>query len=143
MAGGLPRTGLPGDCWQLCETARSLAVVYGLELRGGEWPPDVPADVRLHGSRVVADDPATIVPPGLPQALRQLQVESWEAVRPADGSAGAFRFRPLGTTHVVSLFPPMRYTRGLNREETELAVEIWRLSAVLVALPVESSGPLA
>ena len=118
--------------WGLAETVRGLAAVYGIEIRGGDWPANLRPNLRLRGRRIVSDVPSLEAPVELAAVLAELQVEAWEAHR--SERAACFRFRPLGASHVASLFPPMRYTRGLNAEEATLALEVWRLSAELVGL---------
>lgn len=132
LVGALLERAPPEVRWELAETLRGLAAVYGIEIRGGDWPANARPNIRLRGRRVVADDPAIAIPAELPATLAKLQVESWEAYR--SGPVGCFRFRPLGASHVASLFPPMRYTRGLNDEEAALTLEVWRMSAKLVGL---------
>jgi hypothetical protein len=132
LVGALLERAPAGVRWELAETVRSLAAVYGIEIRGGDWPANARPNVRLRGRRIVADDPTLQIPAELPATLARLQVESWDAYR--SGPVGCFRFRPLGATHVASLFPPMRYTRGLNDEEAELTLQIWQMSAELVGL---------
>lgn len=118
--------------WGLAETVRGLAAVYGVEIRGGDWPAGLHPNLRLRGRRIVSDVPSLEAPAELPALLAELHVESWEAHR--SELTACFRFRPLGASHVASLFPPMRYTRGLNAEEATLTLEVWRLSAELVGL---------
>jgi hypothetical protein len=115
--------------WRLTETLRGLAVVYGLEVSSGSWPPAARPALRLHRGRIVGAA-ADHVPVELVQALMDLQVETWEALLPPEPPA--FRFTPLGACHVVSIFPPMRYTRGLNDEEARLVLEVVDLSSRIV-----------
>lgn len=137
MVGDLLERAPNGVRWGLAETVRGLAAVYGIEIRGGEWPAGLHPNLRLRGRRIVTDVPSLEAPAQLEALLAELHVESWEGHR--GERTGCFRFRPLGASHVASLFPPMRYTRGLNAEEASLTLEIWRLSAELVGL----KAPLA
>lgn len=127
MAGAFARQAPAGVGWRLSETLRGLAAVHGIEVHAGEWPEGAKPTLRLRRRRIERTDGAP--PPGadaLAERLRELQVESWEAVD------GAYRFRPMGATYVASIFPPMRYSRGLDEDEARLAREVCRLSSELV-----------
>jgi hypothetical protein len=141
MAGALAAAAPPGVGWRLTEAMRGLAAVYGVEVHGGEWPDGAPPTLRLERRGIVAHGgEAPPAPDRLVDRLRELQVESWEALHRPD--ARAFRFRPLGATHVLSIFPPMRYTRGLDEDEARLVAEVCTLSTEAVgarAAPVDAS----
>lgn len=137
MAGALAPTAPAGVRWRLTEDVRGFAGVYGIEISDGHWPDGAAPTIRLKGARLVSSDPALAPPPELLAVLRALDVESWEAL--ASDRGRAYRFRPLGATFVAGIFPPMRYTRGLNAEEAELTLRICRLSAKLVGLPTPTT----
>lgn len=129
LAGALAGRANNNVQWRLSETLRGFAVVYGLEISSGAWPHGAEPALRLH-RRTIVGVPPDHVPDDLVQTLNELHVERWEALLPPHPPT--FRFAPLGACHVVSLFPPMRYTRGLNEEEARLTLEVVHLSSRLL-----------
>lgn len=138
LLGDLEGSAPAGTEYRLVEKVTGVSAIFGLEVSTGVWPEGASPTAWLGSGRIRSTGPSLPVPDGLLDTLKQLQVESWQALLLHE--ARAYRFVPLGASCIISLVPPMRYVRGLDAEEADLARKVSELSSALIRVTSSWNG---